>query len=195
MKGDRTRGKHPTGPVRLVALLGNPGREYATTRHNVGWMLAAELTTAPDSTWKEKFHGRFLKEGDLVLLKPETFMNRSGRSVQAARDFFGLDPAEVLVVHDDLETPFGSVELAWAGGHRGQNGVRSVTEALGTGEFWRLRIGVGRPPAPRNAADWVLERFASEEEADLPRVLRGAADLVRRAATTPGPEKLRIIST
>ncbi len=172
----------PDAPVRLVAFLGNPGRQYALTRHNVAWMVIPELTATDRGTWKEKFHGRFLKEGELILLAPETFMNHSGRSVQAARAFFGLNPGQVLVVHDDVETAFGVVELAWNGGHRGQNGGRSVAQALGTSEFWRMRIGLGRPPSTRKAADWVLERFSSEEEAELPKVLANAARIVQDAA-------------
>ena len=180
MKGDRTRGKAANRPqdLRLVALLGNPGRQYATTRHNVGWMLAEYLSQDPPEAWKEKFHGRFLKTGSRTLLKPDTFMNNSGRSVQAALSFFSLSPHQMVVVHDDLETAFGSVELAFAGGHRGHNGVRSVTQAIGSGDFWRLRIGVGRPPAGRSPGDWVLERFDAVEEKHLPEILARAARLL-----------------
>jgi peptidyl-tRNA hydrolase, PTH1 family len=169
MKRDATRGNPPTDPLRLVAGLGNPGRQYERTRHNVGWMVADAF--AGSGGWKEKFHGRFLKVGAVTVLKPETFMNRSGRSVQAAAAFFGLSGAEICVVHDDLETPFGTVQLTWGGGHRGQNGVRSVMQALGTGDFWRLRVGVGRPPATRSPGDWILERFAPDEEPHLPAVI------------------------
>ncbi|MEX2442798.1 MAG: aminoacyl-tRNA hydrolase [Alkalispirochaeta sp.] len=198
MKGDSARGNHPGGrsvpdiPVKLVAFLGNPGGRYQLTRHNVAWMVVPELTAANGAAWKEKFHGRFLKEGSLTLLKPETYMNHSGRSVQAARAFFGLDPAEIAVVHDDVETPFGTVELAWDGGHRGQNGVRSTIQALGTGAFWRLRIGLGRPPSTRKPADWVLERFSPEEEAEVPRVVAQAATILREAATRPAPRLLTV---
>lgn len=191
MKGDSARGNRPgttaapETPVKLVAFLGNPGRQYQRTRHNVAWMVVPETTSADDTAWKEKFHGRFLKEGALTLLKPETYMNHSGRSVQAARAFFGLDPAEILVIHDDVETPFGTIELAWGGGHRGQNGVRSTIQALGTAEFWRLRIGLGRPPSTRKPADWLLERFTPEEEAELPQLLRAAAREVQENVSRP----------
>jgi PTH1 family peptidyl-tRNA hydrolase len=148
MKRDATRGNPPTTALRLVVGLGNPGRQYERTRHNVGFMVADQL--AGSSGWKEKFHGRLLKVGSITVLKPDTFMNRSGRSVQAAAAFFGLSGDEICVVHDDLETPFGTVQLTWGGGHRGQNGVRSVMQSLGSGDFWRLRVGVGRPPANRS---------------------------------------------
>lgn len=176
-----------------MALLGNPGRQYAASRHNVAWMLVSELTTAADSAWKEKFHGRFLREGALIYLKPETYMNRSGAAVQAAAAFFSVPPTQIAVVHDDMETPFGTVEAVWAGGHRGQNGVRSVAQALGTTEFWRLRIGLGRPPAGRKPGDWVLERFGPEEEADLPTVLRGVARFLARWHSAPEPIRHRVI--
>ncbi|MFW5695191.1 MAG: aminoacyl-tRNA hydrolase [Alkalispirochaeta sp.] len=198
MKGESVRGNHSGGgsspdiPVKLVAFLGNPGQRYQLTRHNVAWMVVPELTSADESAWKEKFHGRFLKEGTLTLLKPETYMNHSGRSIQAARAFFGLEPAEIVVVHDDVETAFGTVELSWDGGHRGQNGVRSAIQALGTGSFWRVRIGVGRPPSTRKPADWVLERFSPQEEAELPAILANTARIVRDAAIRPSVRSLHI---
>ncbi|MFW5643605.1 MAG: aminoacyl-tRNA hydrolase [Alkalispirochaeta sp.] len=168
--------------IRLVVLLGNPGRQYAATRHNVAWMVVPYLDVEPESRWKEKFHGRFLKRGETVLLMPETFMNHSGRSVQAAATFFSIPPKEILVVHDDMETPFASVAVVTGGGHRGNNGVRSVAQSLGTGDFMRLRVGVGRPPAGRKPGDWILERFTPDEEARLPEVLTSVADIVRDRA-------------
>ncbi len=172
--------------IRLIALLGNPGRQYERSRHNVAWLLVPELTSAPASAWKEKFHGRFIKEGERILLTPLTYMNVSGRSVQAARDFFNLSPAEILVVHDDMETPFGTVQIAFSGGHRGNNGVRSISQSLGTADFWRLRIGVGRPPAGRKPGDWILERFSPDEEIALPAVISRAVRTVEEASEGRG---------
>lgn len=189
MKGDRQRGKQPDDPIALIAFLGNPGRDYAQSRHNAGWMLADRFSSSRPAEWKTKFHGRFERRGDTVLLEPDTFMNHSGRSVQAACAFFQVDPSRLLVVHDDLETPFGVVELAWAGGHRGQNGVRSIAQALGSNEFWRLRVGIGRPPATRRVGDWVLERFGPDEEARLDDVLRLAESLLTDRLTSPAPER------
>ena len=147
--------------------------------------MVPELTVTPESAWKEKFHGRFLKDGGRVLLLPETYMNNSGRSVQAATAFFNVAPAGVLVVHDDMETPFGTVTLTRGGGHRGNNGVRSVAQALGGPDFWRLRLGVGRPPAARRPGDWILERFTPDEEAQLPGMLSLAAQMIRDYAARP----------
>lgn len=189
MKGDRQRGKQPDEPIGLVAFLGNPGRQYARSRHNVAWMVADRYSRSDPAGWKEKFHGRFERQGETVLLEPDTFMNHSGRSVQAACSFFQIPPARLLLVHDDLETAFGRVELAWAGGHRGQNGVRSTVQALGSGEFWRLRVGIGRPPGGRSVGDWVLERFSSDEEARLDEVLGLAASLLRDRLASPREER------
>ncbi|MFA7567156.1 MAG: aminoacyl-tRNA hydrolase [Alkalispirochaeta sp.] len=169
--------------IRLITLLGNPGRQYERSRHNVAWLLTPELTTTPTERWKEKFHGRFLKEGDRVYLIPHTYMNRSGKSVQAAVKFFNFTPQELLVVHDDMETPFGSVELTFAGGHRGNNGVRSIAQSLGTPDFYRLRIGVGRPPAGRRPGDWILERFSPDEEARLPDIVASAVRIISTGLT------------
>lgn len=164
--------------IKLIAFLGNPGHRYERTRHNIGWMLADRLVPANDSIWKEKFHGYFCRYREVVLLKPTVFVNNSGRSVQAALSFFSLDPESLLVIHDDLETPFGSVKPTWDGGHRGHNGVRSISTNLATGDYHRLRFGIGRPPAARRVADWVLERFSPQEEAELPDVLSRAVDLL-----------------
>lgn len=112
-------------------------------------------------------------------------MNESGRSVQAAIAFFGIARYEILVVHDDLETAFGTVQLAFDGGHRGNNGVRSIGRTCGGTDFWRLRVGIGRPPAQRNPGDWVLERFSPEEEARLPDVGRLAGTLIRNNVRAP----------
>jgi peptidyl-tRNA hydrolase, PTH1 family len=152
----------------------------------VAWMLLPELTPVPPTQWKEKFHGRFLKEGNRILLLPHTYMNRSGSSVQAAATFFGLSPEEILVAHDDMETAFGTVTLTFGGGHRGNNGVRSVSQVLGSSDFHRLRIGTGRPPAGRNPGDWILERFSPDEEARLPDILREGAERIEQAISGIG---------
>ena len=188
----RTRRQATTGdPIGLVAFLGNPGRTYAATRHNVAWRVADLTAPTEAGSWKTKFHGSFCKNEGTVLLKPTTFMNHSGRSVQAALSFFGLDSTALLVVHDDLETEFGTVQFAWDGGHRGHNGIRSVTTQLACSDYWRLRIGIGRPPAARRVADWVLERFSREEEMELPAILRIAHEMARNGIAQP--EETRIV--
>lgn len=172
--------------AKLIVFLGNPGKQYQYSRHNLGWIaLQAYLdsghASAPDQgSWKEKFHGIFFRAGDVVLLKPQTYINGSGRSVQAAATFFGIPREATLVVHDDLETPFGSVEITQGGGHRGNNGVRSIMTHCGGPDFFRLRVGIGRPPGHRKPGDWVLERFSREEEAELPDVLDRVTELIRQ---------------
>lgn len=176
-------------PPRLVVFLGNPGSQYRSTRHNIAWMvldrLVGRLTQGPvaldpPDRWKEKFHSRMARctvhHHDMVLLRPETFMNNSGQAVRRAADFFSIPPAATLVLHDDLETPFGGIHVVRAGGHRGHNGVRSITRHLGTDSFSRMRLGIGRPPGGRDTASWVLERFAHHEEAVLQDFLNGAVE-------------------
>lgn len=165
-------------PAALIALLGNPGRAYDRTRHNVARRLLPVIEAGATLAWREKFHGRVARWGSAQLLVPATFMNESGRSVQAAAAFFGAARPAIVVVHDDLETPFGEVRLVDGGGHRGNNGVRSVARALGGDDFRRLRIGVGRPPATWQVSDWVLAKFSEQEEAELEAVIERAVRLV-----------------
>jgi peptidyl-tRNA hydrolase, PTH1 family len=171
----------------LVVGLGNPGRKYEGNRHNVGFMTVDELRRVeglPD--WREKFSGVFTKGAalgaDLVLLKPLTFMNLSGQSVQPAAAFLKVAPAEIVVVHDELDLPFGDVRIKQGGGHAGHNGLRSLIERLGTPDFVRVRIGIGRPPAGfrGEVADYVLSDFDAAERAELPGVLAKALDAARR---------------
>ena len=171
--------RHGTSLDLLVAGLGNPGREYAHNRHNVGWLVVDELARRHDGQWRAKFNGRLAEvriDGHTVaLLKPETYMNDSGRAVQAAARYFKLDPDAVLVVHDESDLAAGRLQLRRGGGLAGHNGLRSVAAGLGGPDFLRLRVGVGRPERgdPRPLADWVLSDFAPHED---------AAEIVRRAA-------------
>lgn len=161
----------------LFVFLGNPGPQYRQTRHNCGWMVCDRLTRVlpqPDN-WQSKFHGLFAKRQDAVLLKPQTFMNESGISVQEACRFFNITAGDVVVVHDDIELPFGEVRLQMGGGLGGHNGLRSVRQHLGTDAFRRLRIGVGRPPAVIQVSDYVLGRFSPSEESSLDRIMDEAA--------------------
>ena len=156
----------------LVAGLGNPGREYERTRHNAGWLVLDELARRHDGSWRSKFSGSLaeVRLGDLrlALLKPETYMNDSGRSVGAAVRFFKLEPEQVLVVHDDVDLEAGRLQARAGGGLAGHNGLRSLAQHLGSQDFLRLRIGVGRPGRgdPRPVADWVLSPFAPEDDAE-----------------------------
>jgi len=166
----------------LVAGLGNPGREYSGNRHNIGFMVADELARRHDGRFRDKFSGRLLElrlEGKrAALLKPETYMNESGRSVAAALRFFKLAPEKLLVVHDEVDLEPGRLQLRLGGGLAGHNGLRSVSQALGTKEFLRLRIGVGRPGRgdQRSVASFVLSDF--EPELDLGEIVARATDAV-----------------
>jgi peptidyl-tRNA hydrolase, PTH1 family len=168
--------------------LGNPGREYARHRHNAGYMVTDELARRHGGSWKSKFSGRVAEihvEGSkLVLLKPETYMNDSGRSVGAAAAFFKVEPADVLIVHDEGDFDLGRLELKFGGGLAGHNGLRSIAEHLKTREFARLRIGVGRPErgGPRTLADYVLADFEPHDDADalVARAADAVEDYVKR---------------
>jgi PTH1 family peptidyl-tRNA hydrolase len=170
----------------LVVGLGNPGREYERTRHNVGWLVVDELARRLEGRWREKFSGRLAEvrvDGlRLALLKPETFMNDSGRSVAAAARFFKIEPESLLVVHDDVDLEAGRLQARSGGGLAGHNGLRSLAQALGTRDFLRLRIGVGRPGRgdPRSVADYVLSPFATEE--DVGALVSRGADAVEMVA-------------
>jgi peptidyl-tRNA hydrolase, PTH1 family len=163
----------------LVAGLGNPGREYAATRHNIGWLVVDELAARHGGSWRPKFSGQLaqVRLGDLrlALLKPETYMNESGRSIGAASRFFKIDPGTLLVVHDDVDLDEGRLQARLGGGLAGHNGLRSIAQALGAQEFLRLRIGVGRPGRGdrRSVADYVLSKFDPTVAVDV-LVARGA---------------------
>ncbi|HEY2354242.1 MAG TPA: aminoacyl-tRNA hydrolase [Gaiellaceae bacterium] len=171
----------------LVVGLGNPGREYARNRHNVGWMVVDELARRHQGSWKSKFSGQMaeIRVGDekVVLLKPETYMNDSGRSVQSAAAFFKIEPEHVFVVHDEGDFDLGRLETKFSGGLAGHNGLRSIAEQLATKDFVRLRVGVGRPERgdPRPLADWVLANFEPHEHVE--DIVERAADAVEARVT------------
>ncbi|HET7043885.1 MAG TPA: aminoacyl-tRNA hydrolase [Gaiellaceae bacterium] len=156
----------------LVAGLGNPGREYAGNRHNAGYLVVDELARRHGGSWKAKYSGQLAEvrigPARVALLKPETYMNDSGVSVGAAARFFKLEPDEVLVVHDEGDFDLGRLQARRGGGLAGHNGLRSIAKHLGTQEFLRLRIGVGRPGRgdPRDLADYVLSDFEPHEDAE-----------------------------
>ena len=170
----------------LVVGLGNPGREYERTRHNVGWMVVDELARRHGGSFRSKFSGKLAEtrvgELRLALLKPETYMNESGRSVAAAAGFFKLAPESLLVVHDDVDLDEGRLQARLGGGLAGHNGLRSLAQHLGTQDFLRLRIGVGRPERGdrRPVADYVLSPFAPNVDVDA--LVARAADAVETLA-------------
>jgi PTH1 family peptidyl-tRNA hydrolase len=168
----------------LVVGLGNPGREYARNRHNVGYLVVDELARRHGGTWRSKFSGQLaeirLDGHKVALLKPETYMNESGRAVGAAARFYKLEPDEVLLIHDEGDFELGRLELKVGGGLGGHNGLRSVAQHLKTQDFLRLRIGVGRPERGdrRPLADYVLSNFEPHDDAEA--LVNRAADAVEQ---------------
>jgi peptidyl-tRNA hydrolase, PTH1 family len=143
------RGDRASSLDLLIAGLGNPGREHADDRHNVGWMVVEELSRRHDGSFRSKFNGRVaetrIADARVALLQPETYMNESGRSISAAARFFKVAPEDVLVVHDDVDLDVGRLQARLGGGLAGHNGLRSIAQVLGTPDFLRVRVGVGRP--------------------------------------------------
>ena len=182
--------------IKLMAFLGNPGNRYRLTRHNLAWRQMEVMRGIPRSGWQTKFKGsccRIPAAGGVVILKPGVYMNKSGESVGAAAAFYKIPPREVLVIHDDIELPFGGWALKKGGGMGGHNGLRSLATSLGSREFYRLRMGVGRPTGG-NVASFVLARFTPQEEAWLPEVLARGCEILEellRQEPEALPEKLK----
>jgi len=173
----------PKKCVRLVVGLGNPGNTYKKTRHNVGFMVVDQI--AEDfsiALVKQKFDtifGRGVVDGvEVVLAKPMAFMNRSGPQVQKIARYYRILSEDMLVVHDDIDLAFGRIKIKEKGGDGGHKGVRSIIDAIGGGDFVRLRIGVGRPEASISAADYVLGKFSSKRKKVLHRIITEARDAV-----------------
>ncbi|BBZ12443.1 aminoacyl-tRNA hydrolase [Mycobacterium branderi] len=166
----------------LVVGLGNPGPNYATTRHNLGFMVADLLAARLGSKFKaHKRSGAEVVTGRLggrsvVLAKPRSYMNESGRQVGPLAKFYSVPAADVIVIHDDLDLDFGRIRLKIGGGEGGHNGLRSVAASLGTKDFQRVRIGIGRPPGRKDPAAFVLENFAAAERKEVPAICEQAAD-------------------
>jgi PTH1 family peptidyl-tRNA hydrolase len=166
----------------LVVGLGNPGPDYAKTRHNLGFMVADVLADRIGSKFKvHKKSGAEVTTGRLggrsvVLAKPRVYMNESGRQVGPLAKFYSVAPADVIILHDELDIDFGRIRLKFGGGAAGHNGLRSVTSALGTNDFQRVRIGVGRPPGRKSGAAFVLENFSAIERPEVPTICEQAAD-------------------
>jgi len=205
--------------IQLVAFLGNYGREYASTRHNTGWQFADSLPFSGNIQWQKKFKGlcaavdmtQFAgwvqqyslcvkKDGTPVplpknasdkiyFLKPETYMNLSGDSIIELVNFYKLKPENVMVVHDELELPLGTISLKWSGGLGGHNGLRSTKAVLNTPDFWRLRFGIGRPDNGQ-IADYVLAPFTSDERIILSQTFPQAARLLTQVLLSAAPERL-----
>jgi len=205
--------------ISLVAFLGNYGREYEQTRHNVAWQFASSLPFYNKISWQEKFKGEYAavetetlaqwigqsglvttKDGGvppvpknapdkIYFLKPLTYMNLSGESIGELAHFFKIAPDQVLVVHDELELPLGTVSLKWSGGLGGHNGLRSTKAVLGTADFWRLRFGLTKPQN-RDIADYVLSSFLPDERPVLNAVFAESAKLFAKVLLSSDPARL-----
>ncbi|MBM7601296.1 PTH1 family peptidyl-tRNA hydrolase [Virgibacillus halotolerans] len=167
--------------MKCIVGLGNPGRKYKDTRHNIGFMVIEELLDRHQ--WKldkKKFNGKysmeFSKGEKVILLQPQTYMNLSGESIRPLMDFYDMNTEDVLVIYDDLDLPTGKIRLRQKGGHGGHNGIRSTIDHLGTKEFKRLRIGIGRPTTPIPVVDYVLQSFSREQQDDVVSSVKKAAD-------------------
>jgi PTH1 family peptidyl-tRNA hydrolase len=167
----------------LIAGLGNPGREYKDTRHNIGFMvadrLAAELGIRVGRLQQKALVGNGVYLGSKVIIaKPVTYMNLSGQAVTSLIRYYGIEQENFLVVHDDLDLPFGVLRLRPGGGSAGQKGMQSIIEQAGTQEFARLRCGIGRPPGQMESAAYVLQPFSTQDQAELPVVLDQAVKAI-----------------
>ena len=169
----------------LIIGLGNPGPRYEATRHNIGQMVIDELASRRGETLRSHKANAWAAESwlrpgaaKMVLAKPKTFMNVSGGPAAALASFYGVDPDHVVVVHDELDIPFDTIKLKTGGGHGGHNGVRDIAKALGTPEFARVRVGIGRPTGSQDPADWVLDPFSAAERKTLGILVSDAADAV-----------------
>ena len=169
----------------LVAGLGNPGPGYSRNRHNVGQMVLDELAARMGGNFKSHKSRAQILEGRLgiggprvVLAKPLTYMNLSGGPVSALSKFFDIDPEQIVAVHDEIDIPFNTIKLKRGGGEGGHNGLRDMSKALGTKDYLRVRVGVGRPPGRMDTADYVLKDFSGPEAKELPFLIGDAADAV-----------------
>lgn len=169
----------------LIIGLGNPGSEYEKTRHNIGQMVVDELSRDVGGSFKRHKARAMVLEGRLgmggpkvVLAKPLTYMNTSGGPVSALAQFYGIAPERIIAVHDELDIPFDSIKLKIGGGEGGHNGLRDMSKALGTKDYYRVRCGIGRPPGRMQVSDFVLKPFSSVEAKDLPLLISQAAEAV-----------------
>jgi peptidyl-tRNA hydrolase, PTH1 family len=170
--------------IKLIVGLGNPGPKYSDTRHNAGFWFVDKLIAIQHSSFSvdKKFLGecaRLLLEGvDVRILKPDTFMNNSGRAVKVITDYYGVDPTEVLVAHDEIDLDVGIVRIKKGGGHGGHNGLRDIIEQIGSKEFLRLRIGVGHPGHKDDVINYVLERPGKDDEKEIKESIGRAIEIM-----------------
>ncbi len=173
----------------MLAGLGNPGPQYAGNRHNVGFMVLDELAGRIGGKFKAHKSGAEVLEGRLAgqrvaLAKPRSYMNLSGGPVVGVARFYKIPPAGIVVVHDELDVPFGALKLKLGGGDNGHNGLRSITKSLGTKDYYRVRFGVGRPPGRQDPADFVLKDFSTAERKELAFEIDRCADAIEALIST-----------
>lgn len=205
--------------IKLVAFLGNYGREYEKTRHNVAWLFESSLSFSSKLSWQSKFKGNYAymelsdlvsnwaekgilakKDGSPVIipeeapsriyfLKPETYMNLSGESIIEIANFFKIKPEETLVVHDELELPVGTISLKWSGGLGGHNGLRSTKAVFNTADFWRLRFGLSKPEG-KDIASYVLSPFTKDEQIILSQIFPQGEEVLAKVLVSKDPSRL-----
>jgi PTH1 family peptidyl-tRNA hydrolase len=167
--------------AKLIVALGNPGKEYEFTRHNIAWLVSDQLPISQNNIWKEKFKGTYVEaqfeSEKIYLLKPLTYMNLSGESVQPMMAFFKIAINDLIVIHDELDLAFGRINFKLGGGLAGHNGLKSIAKHLGSQDFMRLRIGIGRP-IQRSVSDWVLSSFYDQTDSNLETVFNYATSAI-----------------
>jgi len=180
--------------IQLAVFLGNPGKGYVRNRHNAGRMLAESLPFYHSLSWQKKYKGLYASHNGSHFLMPETYMNLSGESVFAAASFFKIKIEDIIIVHDELELPVGCISLKFSGGLGGHNGLRSMKKSFGSADFWRLRIGIGRPDSRKpgeggpagsgeGIIDWVLSDFSNAENDELVPIFDAGAALLQQTLT------------
>ncbi len=174
----------------IIAFLGNPGKKYSRTRHNIGFMAGEFLASKEGiSINKKAFNSETgtgkIRYKDSLLMFPQTYMNNSGSAVRSGLKFYNTEPSSLIVVHDDLELPFGQIKLKFSGGHKGHNGIRSIIAETGTADFHRIRFGIGRPDNPNiSVSDHVLSNFTQDEMKALEELLPESAHLIETLLDT-----------
>lgn len=167
--------------AKLIVGLGNPGIEHEMTRHNIGWLSLDQLSFYSNLNFKDKFKGEFaltsIGDEQVIFLRPQTYMNLSGESVQACAKFFKITLKDILVIHDELDLPFGTLTFKDGGGLAGHNGLKSIAQHMGGNSFYRLRMGIGRP-VHGSVSSWVLSGFSNEEDINLADFLAGGAKAI-----------------
>ena len=171
----------------LVVGLGNPGDKYASTRHNIGFIVAEELAKRLDGKFASNKYRALVAQvrlgvggqaPQLVIVKPQTYMNDSGNAVAPLARYFNCDPERIIAIHDELDIPFEAIRVKIGGGDNGHNGLKSLTGSLGTADYFRIRMGIGRPSTPQETADYVLDNFSRSEKSALPDLVARACDAI-----------------